>query len=64
VAAIRFGGFGSDQKIEEQTNILKEALHAQQLTYIGNFTYLGYNPPYQLFGRRNEVIVKIEWPTL
>lgn len=62
VAAIRFGGFGSDKKIAEQTNILKEALRAQHLNYTGNFTYLGYNPPYQLFGRRNEVMVRIEWP--
>jgi hypothetical protein len=64
VAAIRFGGFGSDKKIEDHSTILREALKAQHINYNGNFTYLGYNPPYQLFGRRNEVIVTVDWPTL
>jgi len=25
----------------------------------GNFEYLGYNPPYQMVNRRNEVIVEL-----
>lgn len=57
VAAIRFGGFSSDEKIAKYISILEEALKAEGLTYYGNFRYLGYNPPYQLFGRRNEVVV-------
>ena len=61
VAAIRFGGFSSDKRIKEQINILQEAVKAQHINYSGNFRFLGYNPPYQLFGRRNEVIVNIDW---
>jgi hypothetical protein len=28
---------------------------------MGNHRYLGYNPPYQVVGRRNEIIVTIDW---
>jgi hypothetical protein len=27
----------------------------------GDFTFLGYNAPYQFIGRKNEVIIPIEW---
>lgn len=33
----------------------------QQITTIGNFRFLGYDPPYKFLGRRNEIIVSIEW---
>jgi hypothetical protein len=61
VAAIKFSGFASDSDIEKQTEILKTALKNASITYYGNFRYLGYNPPYQLVGRRNEVIINVNW---
>lgn len=61
VAAMEFGGFVSDKKIARVSEKLKKALGEKSIPYHGNFKYLGYNPPYQLFGRRNEVIVSIEW---
>jgi hypothetical protein len=61
VAAIKFSGFASDSDIKKQTEILKNALKNASITYYGNFRYLGYNPPYQLVGRRNEVIVNVNW---
>jgi hypothetical protein len=61
VAVLRFGGFSSDRKIEKYSEKLRKALEAQSIRYTGNFRYLGYNPPFQLFGRRNEVMVKVEW---
>jgi hypothetical protein len=59
VAVIKFGGFASTERINEHKNILENALKDKGLTYYGNFRYLGYNPPFQLFGRRNEVIVAL-----
>ena len=59
VAALRFSGFASDDDIKLNTNKLKLALEDARLSYYGNFRYLGYNPPYQLFGRRNEIIVGV-----
>ena len=59
VAAITFGGFASNENIKKHTTMLEEALKKHQVSYYGNFRYLGYNPPYQLFGRRNEIIVSV-----
>jgi hypothetical protein len=61
VAAIKFSGFASDSDIEKQTETLKSALKNASIAYYGNFRYLGYNPPYQLAGRRNEVIINVNW---
>jgi len=59
VAAITFGGFASTQDINENIEKLENALKANSISYYGNFRYLGYNPPYQLFGRKNEIIVSV-----
>ena len=61
VAAIRFGGFASNDKIKKYTMMLEKALQKHHQSYYGNFRFLGYNPPYQLFGRRNEIIVTLNW---
>ncbi len=61
VAAIKFGGFASNDNIKEHTEMLEIALKEHHLSYYGHFRYLGYNPPYQLFGRRNEIIVSVNW---
>lgn len=61
VAAITFGGFVSEEKIKKYTDLLEHALTEKHLSYYGHFRYLGYNPPYQLFGRRNEIIVALNW---
>jgi hypothetical protein len=61
VAATKFSGFASDSDIKSQTETLKNALKAAGISYYGNFRYLGYNPPYQLVGRRNEVIINVNW---
>lgn len=61
VAAIKFGGFASQEEIKKQTVMLENALKEKQISYYGHFRYLGYNPPYQIFGRRNEIIVALNW---
>jgi hypothetical protein len=61
VAAIRFGGWASDRDIRKYSERLKSLLEAKGINWYGNFRYLGYNPPFQPFGRRNEIIVNVEW---
>jgi hypothetical protein len=61
VAVLKFGGFASNEKIEKYKGILEAALKNHHVTYFGNFRFLGYNPPFQLFGRRNEIIVAVDW---
>jgi hypothetical protein len=60
LAAIRFGGWASTEKLEEYKQKLIAALDAQDIQHKGNFSYLGYNPPFDLFFRRNEVVVGVE----
>ena len=59
VAAVKFGGFASTDRINKHIAILQESLKEAGLSHHGNFRFLGYNPPYQIFGRRNEVIVAL-----
>jgi hypothetical protein len=61
VAALKFGGFASDKHIKYYSEKLKSQLAAKGIIYYGNFRFLGYNPPFQLFGRRNEIIVSVKW---
>lgn len=63
VAAITFGGFSSNSNIKKHIEMLENSLKEHQLTYYGDFRFLGYNPPFQLFGRRNEIIVTLNWST-
>ena len=60
-AAIEFGGFANDESIKKYAAQLGKALEEKGIKTTGNFRYLGYNPPYQLIGRKNEVIVAVEW---
>jgi hypothetical protein len=59
VAAITFGGWADDTKIKKYKEI-KAALDAEGITYTNRFYYLGYNPPFEVFNRRNEVIVELQ----
>jgi hypothetical protein len=61
VAAIRFGGYASDKDISHYSEKLKTLLEEKGIRWYGNFRYLGYNPPFQPFGRKNEIIVNVEW---
>jgi hypothetical protein len=45
--------------IEKQK--LEGRLRERGITPLGNFRYLGYNPPFQIIGRKNEIIVAIDW---
>ncbi len=59
-AAITFGGWADDEKIESYKNKLKAALDAEGIKYTNRFYFLGYNPPYEVVNRKNEVIVELE----
>lgn len=59
MAVIRFGGWASDEKIEEHKKKLIEVLIDNGLSFEEPCLYMGYNPPYQLVNRRNEVAVRV-----
>ncbi len=60
VAVITFGGFANETSINEHKALLASVLKKKGIAYHGNFRFLGYNPPYQLVGRINEVIVAVD----
>lgn len=61
LAVLTFGGYSSDQKIKHYTSELKNLLDQKRIKHSNNFRYLGYNPPYQLIGRHNEIAVSIQY---
>ena len=61
VAVIRFGGYASDKDLKFYSEKLQNLLKENGITSFGNYRFLGYNPPYQFIGRRNEIIVSVEW---
>ena len=60
VAAINFNGWASDKKIKKYKQKLKEALDREGILYKNRFHFLGYNAPYEVFNRKNEIIVELE----
>lgn len=61
VAVIRFGGYASDKDLQYYSEKLQTLLKERGINPVGNYRYLGYNPPFQLVGRRNEIIVSVNW---
>lgn len=61
VAAFRFGGFASDKELRFYSEKLQTLLQEKGIAPKGHYRFLGYNPPYQLIGRRNEIIVAVDW---
>ena len=59
MAALSFGGFANDKKIKEYTQKLEQLLKAQNIKHLNNFSFLGYNPPFELFNRKNEIVVEV-----
>jgi len=59
VAAITFGGWADDEKIEKYKQQLIKSLEAEGIKYTNRFYFLGYNAPYEIANRKNEIIVEL-----
>ena len=60
MAAISFSGWANDIKIEKYRQNLKAALDAEGLKYTNRFYFFGYNAPYEVFNRKNEIVVELQ----
>ena len=60
MAAVTFSGWASDKKIEKYKLLLIKLLDEKGIKYANKFSVLGYNPPYEILFRRNEIIVELE----
>ena len=61
VAVIRFGGYADDEKINEKRDELLALIQKKGIKVAGEYSFLGYNAPFQFWGRKNEVVIPIEW---
>jgi hypothetical protein len=59
-AVVGFSGFASDRRIANYTEKLKQLLVANKIEAIGSYNFLGYNAPWDLIGRRNEIAVEVK----
>ena len=59
VAVIAFSGWASDRVLKKQFSLLKEKLKKESIEFDDSYSFLGYNPPYKLINRKNEVIIPL-----
>lgn len=59
VAVIEFSGWASDEVLDKQFKLLKSKLEKESIAFENRYSFLGYNPPYKLFKRKNEVIIPL-----
>ena len=61
LAVLRFGWFSSDEKIAKYAQILTQVLQEKNIRTKGSLLYMGYNAPWDVINRRNEVVFQIDW---
>lgn len=64
LAVINFGGWANDRKIAKYKAQLTDALSNEGIQFENKFFIFGYNPPYEIFNRRNEVAVEILYDSM
>lgn len=60
MAAITFGGWANDDKISQHKQQLIELLQKENIPFTDNFYFYGYNAPYEVFNRKNEVVIELQ----
>jgi len=59
LAVITYGGYSSDKKIEKHQKELMNVLAKNKIKTKGAFMYMGYNAPWDVINRRNEVAIEV-----
>lgn len=59
LAVISYGGFSSDKKIQKHQKELMQVLMKNNIKTKGAFMYMGYNAPWDIINRRNEVAIEV-----
>ena len=59
MAAISFGGWANDKKIELYKSKLILSLESEGILFSDKFLFFGYNAPYEFLNRKNEVLVEL-----
>jgi hypothetical protein len=59
LAVITYGGFSSDEKIEKHRKQLEQILLKNKIKTKGAYMYMGYNAPWDIINRKNEVAIEL-----
>jgi hypothetical protein len=59
LAVIRFGGYSSSDKIKKYADQLYSELKSNKLETRGELLFMGYNAPWDVTNRRNEVAIEL-----
>lgn len=59
LGVISFGGYASQEKIQKYSEELKGILESNNLSIKGPLLFMGYNAPWDVTGRRNEVAYEL-----
>jgi hypothetical protein len=60
-AVLKFGGFANEHKIQEKITKLKSRIDNIGFKTISGYSFLGYNAPWDVIGRENEILVQIAY---
>lgn len=61
LAVLRFGGYSDDIKIRKYAERLEEVLIENNIKVKSALLYMGYNAPWDVVNRRNEVAFEVEF---
>jgi len=61
VAVLFFDGWASSQKLKNKYQELSELLSKESIEHGTEFTFLGYDSPMQMVGRKNEILITVEY---
>jgi hypothetical protein len=61
LAVLRFGGYSDDEKIRKYAKRLEEVLLENNIKVKSALFYMGYNAPWDVVNRRNEVAFEVEF---
>lgn len=59
-AALRFGGVAGSETFKAKEAELRQTLTDLKIAFVDTAEWLRYNPPFQVFDRRNEVVFRIQ----
>lgn len=60
LAVIRYSGYNSDNKMKKYSQLLNDILKKNKIASKGEFMFFGYNPPYRVFNRTNEIAIEVD----
>ena len=59
-AVITFPGYANNKKIDKYAKKLLKSIKSEGIETVGNVKFMGYNAPWQVIGRKNEIAVEVK----